>query len=259
LITPPPPGRRDHFSPQGYLRGFVHPDRVKGDKLLWVLSVQQQEWSEQSTESIGWTRGLYDYPAGSDPDATAEEVFLRPENDFPRVRERIRHEGVTAWPRYRDQLVLFAAMLAARSPLFLEQAAASIRDSLAHLPNADELARNYAITTMRAEVPARAARWNNDLHWALRFTGDPESPVVASDQSIGMDGVVADQRVALEDAGTVLFFPLSWDMCLFGSPAKFDNECEEFLESDLRRLRTFVAKQARLFVASPVRLAQLPE
>jgi hypothetical protein len=183
-------------------------------------------------------------------------VFVGPENDFPRVRDAIRQDGFSSWTRHREPLVLFAAMLAARSPLFLEQAAARIRGSLSHLPDAGVLARNYAITTMRAEVPQRAARWNKDLHWCLRFTRDPESPVVGSDQSVGMQGVVADPQFALEDARTVLFFPLSWEMCLFGSPARFDSECEEFLESDIWQMRAFVAKQARLFVASPVRLAQ---
>ena len=146
--------------------------------------------------------------------------------------------------------------------MFLDQAASSIRDSLAPYPDADVLARNYGLTTMRAEVEERSRRWQS-LHWALRFTTNPGSPVIGCDQSVGMDGYVDDIRVALQDPRTTLFFPVSWDMCLFGSPVELTPVCAEFIEADLQRLRSFVAKQARIFVVSPVHLegvaAQQPD
>jgi hypothetical protein len=246
-------GRRDHFSPQGYLRGFIHPERLNMQKPLWVFSVDRQVWNEQSTAAFGWAKGFYDYPVGSAPDGIAEEAFLRPENDLPVVREKIRSEGFATWSAHRDHLVRFAAMLSARSPMFLDQAAESLTDSLTGHPNADVLARNYALTTMRSEVEERSRRWH-DLHWVLRFTRDPESPVIGCDQSVGMDGYVHDVRLALHDYLTTLFFPVSWDMCLFGSPALLQPECAEFLEADLRRLRSFIVKQARVFVVSPMPL-----
>lgn len=248
-------GRRDHFSPQGYLRGFIHPARLDAQKPLWVFSVERQEWKEQSTAAFGWKRGLYDDPADSAASVAAEEVFLRPEIDFPAVREKIRSEGFMSWSRYRDPLVQFAAMLSARSPMFLAQAAGSIRGALSVLPDPDVLARNYGIAAMRSEVEKRSRRWK-DLFWVLRFTRHPESPVIGCDQSVGMDGQV-HVRVALQDYRTTLFFPVSWDMCLFGSPAKLEPECAEFLEPDLRRLRALVAKQAQVFVVSPVQLEGL--
>lgn len=246
-------GRKDHFTPQGYLRGFVHPERLNAQKPLWVLDVKRLEWREKSPAAFGWEKGLYDYAADSTPDGTAEEIFLRPENDFPVVREKIRSEGYPSWVQYRDQLVEFAAMLSARSPMFLDQAASSIRDSLAPYPDADVLAHNYGLTTMRTEVTDRGWRWRS-LHWALRFTTDPASPAIGCDQSVGMDGHVEDVRFALDDPQTTLFFPLSWDMCLFGSPARLEPTCAQFLEADLRRLRSFVTQQACSFVVSPVRL-----
>ena len=69
-----------------------------------------------------------------------------------------------------------------------------------------------------------------------------------------MDGYVENVGLALEDYGTTIFFPVSWDMCLFGSPARIGPDCARFLEADLRRLQSFVVKQARMFVVSPVKL-----
>lgn len=245
--------RRDHFSPQGYLRGFIHPERLSANKPLWVFSVEHLQWQERSPASFGWKRGLYDYSADVNADGAAEAVFLKPENEFPVVREKLRFQGYTQWRAHLDSLVRFAAMLSARSPMFLDQAATSIRHSLSGHANADLLARNYGLTAMRAEVMNRYDCWRK-LHWALRFTTKPESPVIACDQSVGIDGHVDDVRLALEDSRTTLFFPVSWDMCLFGSPARLEPDCAEFLEADLLRLRSFVMQQARVFVVSPIRL-----
>jgi len=68
-----------------------------------------------------------------------------------------------------------------------------------------------------------------------------------------MDGTVED----IQHPDTTLFFPISWDMCMFGSPAKLEPESAEFCESDLLRLRRFVIDQAKVFVASPTRLDDL--
>ena len=246
-------GRRDHFSPQGYLRGFIHPSRTAVAKPLWVFSVPNRRWRQRSTSAFGWKDGLYDYPLGSDPDGTAEDEFLRPENDFPAIREKIRRGGFATWAEHREDIVRFAAMLSSRSPVFLEQAAASIAPSLGDRRDSQQLAHNYSVTVMRSEIPARFKRWLA-LSWALRFTTDPGAPVVGCDQSVGMDGYEPDISSALGDDRTLLFFPISWDMCLFGSRATLTPECAEFVEADLLRLRSFIVKQARSFVVSPVRL-----
>lgn len=102
-----------------------------------------------------------------------------------------------------------------------------------------------------AQEHQRVDRLWRSLHWVLRFALDPNLPVIASDQSVGMDGYVDDPRLALHDSRTTLFFPVSWDMCLFGSPARLEPECAEFLEQDLRRLWSFVVKQTTSFVVSP--------
>lgn len=244
-------GRRDHFAPQGYLRGFIHPERLKEQKPLWVFDVKWRTWSERSTSAFGWKKGFYDYPIKSVPDGTADEAFLQSENEFPIALARIRSDGFDTWSADRDVLVRLAAMLSARSPVFLDQAAESIRDSLEGTPEASTLARNYALTLMRAEVHERTRRWQ-ELHWALRFTQDPQAPVIACDQSVGMDGRVRDRSLALQDPHTTIFVPMSWDMCLFGSPARLEPSCAAFVPEDLQRLQSFVIKQARIFVVSPV-------
>ena len=115
-------GRRDHYVPQAYLRGFIHPQRQGHPKPLWVLNVHRQEWSEKSPSQIGWERGFYNYAPESNPDATAEDAFRRLENDVPRIRDRIRANGYQSWTAHRDVLVDFAVMMETRSPLFRTQA-----------------------------------------------------------------------------------------------------------------------------------------
>src|SRR5215470_11335321 len=103
-----PLNRKAHFSPQGYLRGFVHPARVNHPKPLWVFDVQRSSWDQKSTSQFGYERAFYDYSSDSEPDATAEDLFKRPENDFPLIRDRIRNEGYSTWPQHRDVLLSFA-------------------------------------------------------------------------------------------------------------------------------------------------------
>ena len=138
-------GRHDHFVPQGYLRGFAHPDHASESRSLWVLNIADNKWERRGTDDFGWVRGFYDYSPGSVPDGVADDVFRKLENDLPRVREKIRSQGYSAWTKYTETLVHFAAMLSARSPMFVAQASSTIRHSL--LPHAERgaLARNYAL------------------------------------------------------------------------------------------------------------------
>jgi hypothetical protein len=52
-------GRKDHYIPQGYLRGFVDPARESLDKPLWHFALESGEWSEKSSSKVGWARGFY--------------------------------------------------------------------------------------------------------------------------------------------------------------------------------------------------------
>lgn len=247
-------GRRDHYVPQGYLRGFIHPSRDPSSGPLWVYQVTRRRWVQRSPKSVGWATGFYDDPVGSNPDGSADDVFRAHENAFPAARDAIRRQGYTTWGSHRDVLIGFAAMLSARSPLFLGQAANQVAPPSASDPEKEVLARSRGITTMRAEVPDRGDRWIRGLHWILRYVLDPASPVVASDQNVGMDGVAPDIAEAAADPRTTWFFPVAWDMYLLGSVARLEPACAESCDNDIRRLRSLVMAQAQRFVVSPVRL-----
>ena len=215
-------------------------------------------WRQKSPAQIGHVRGFYDYAPDSSPDASADEAFMRLENDFPRTRDAIRRDGYASWTRHRDVLVSFAAMLTARSPLFREQSSAEIFPPLTAHPQGAVLAKNYAITNMRAEILRRGAEWKS-YYWALSYTTTPEEPVITCDHPIAMRSDYADQRVAYEKKDFWLLFPVAWDMCLVGSTVPLDGELtRQFDPEHLRELAEYIRKQAGLFIVSPVQLTFPP-
>ena len=250
-------GRRDHYVPQAYLRGFVHPQRHDHPKPLWVLDLNRHEWSEKSPSQIGWARGFYDYEPGSNPDATAEDAFRRLENDVPGIRDCIRAKGYQGWTVYRDVLVEFAVMMAARSPLFRTQAVSQAHPSLTDWPTSNALAKNFSITLMRAEMRRRPKEWQG-YDWVLGYTRDPEFPFIASDRVVGMRGNELTAAEALRRNDFWLWCPLSWDMCLIASSQPLDAEPTAALGPvHVAELQTQTRQQARAFVASPVPISRL--
>jgi hypothetical protein len=251
--------RKDHYSPQGYLRGFIHPDREAHPKPLWVLDVVRKKWVERSPSQVAWGRGFYDYSEDGLPDATADQAFSVFENQLPRVRNQIRTEGYRSWNLHRQFLVAFAAMMAARSPLFRIQSVSTVEPSLAQEPTGAALAKNYSITLMRSEMRRRAAEWER-FDWVLSYTTNPEEPFVTSDQPVGMRGAAADQRIAWDRNDFWLWCPLSWDMCLIASSQPLRSQTTSSPSREhLAEIRLLTAKQARNFVASPCVLAHLSE
>lgn len=239
--------RKDHWVPQGYLRGFIHPGRLKHPRPLWVLDIDRGTWSEKSTSQIAWGRGFYDYSEGSQPDATADKAFSPLESRFPVVRDRIRTAGYEAWIDHRDHLVSFAAMLAARSPMFRNQTVSQVSPSLPA-----SLARNYSITTMRTELQHRPTKWL-EYHWVLGYTTNPDQPFVVGDQPVGMWGNEANQAKANELQDFWLWCPLSWDMCLIGSSRPLNAESTSELSPErLSEVQKLTRAQSAIFLASPV-------
>lgn len=253
----PSANRKDHITPQGYLGGFVHPERIDLARPLWVLDVQRGGWRERSTRQIGFERGYYDYEADSQPDATAEDAFMRLENDFPRVRQEIRRDGYASWPKHRELLVTFAGMMAARSTMFRGQAEAEVRGSLRSHTERQSLAKNYAITRMRSEIEARQQTWHA-WDWALGYAASPADPIVTSDQAVGMWGNAPDQATAHSNNEFWIWCPLSWDMCLIGSSRPLNAErTRELAPNHLSEVRSLTRKQASRFIVSPVRLEDM--
>ena len=245
-------GRRDHYVPQAYLRGFIHPQRQGHPKPLWVLNVHRQEWSEKSPSQIGWERGFYNYAPESNPDATAEDAFRRLENDVPRIRDRIRANGYQSWTAHRDVLVDFAVMMETRSPLFRTQAISQMRPSLADGPDGDVLAKNFAITLMRTEMRRRRQE-RKGYHWVLGYTKNPQHPFIVGDQVVGMWGDALTSVDVLLRNDFWLWCPLSWDMCLIASSLPLDaGPTADLRPEDVAELQTLAKRQATKFVASPV-------
>jgi hypothetical protein len=245
--------RKDHYSPQGYLRGFIHPERERHPTPLWVLDVVREEWVERSTSQIGWQRGFYDYPPDSEPDATAEDAFRRLERLLPRVRRLIRAEGYDTWIRHREVLVSFAAMLTARSPLFRSQSVSQVLPSLGDNLQASVLARNFSITLMRTEIERRAREWQL-YDWVLGYTRTPEHPFVTSDQGVGMRGNASDVAEALDQNDFWLWCPVSWDMCMVASSRTLkatSASASELRPEHVSEIQTLTRQQAARFVASP--------
>lgn len=249
--------RRDHYVPQGYLRGFVHPTRESLVRPLWVLDTRAREWSERSASQIGWERGFYDYELLGEPDATGDDAFRRLENDLPRLRRVIRETSYESWTAHRNTLVAFAAMMAARSPLFRTQAISQVLPSLAGEPNRASLAKNYSITLMRGEIQRRATDWQA-YHWVLAYTLNPEHPFVAGDQGVGMVGAALTLPEAFERNDFWLWCPLSWDTCLIASSQPLTARPTAELGRDhIAKIRDLTRRQAMRFIASPVPLPTL--
>jgi hypothetical protein len=182
--------RKDHYIPQGYLRGFIDPTRVGLPKPLWCLDISTDTWSPRSTSEVGHFRGFYDYVGAKAAVAElepADNAFVRLENDYPGVRDEIVSSGFALWTKHREFLLSFMRMMGVRSPLFREQKVAEgkmIRalvveeinherntikvKSLTPSPVSPAFIRNRAITQMREEIEKGAA-WLKDFHWALRF------------------------------------------------------------------------------------------
>jgi hypothetical protein len=116
--------RKDHYIPQGYLRGFIDPSRVGQPKPLWCLDIPTNTWSPRSTSEVGQDRGFYDY-AGAKAAVSelepADKAFVRLENDYPGIRNEIVSSDFALWTKHREFLMSFMRMMGVRSPFFREQ------------------------------------------------------------------------------------------------------------------------------------------
>jgi hypothetical protein len=262
--------RLDHHVPQCYLEGFIGPS---GNGQLSVFDKQKRRWFESGTPGAGAIKGFYDYSEGSVPDQTADGAFGELETTFPKVRRELIGGGFANWNKRLDTLLRFAQMLRVRTLLFREQALSRSRNLTFlkieeilppgpgesgtriryshHAPSEGELL-NKTITDMRMEIAGGAA-WMSDLQWCLRTTAIVEGPFVTCDGPVVMEGRVHQAAHALKDSETLVFFPLCWQACLVGSPAKLDIETGALGPDDMKRLRALYFKSARRFVFSPLR------
>jgi hypothetical protein len=193
MSTAPVPGkrRRDHYLPQGYLRGFIDPARGSESRPLWVLDVRYNKWYMKAPKQVAHGEGFYDY-AGDSPELqdleTADEAFLELENAFPIIRDRLIAGNFRDWKHHRKFLFRFMQILRARSPLFFEQKQAEGKalrtwtvkevhpdgktitvDSIEPKPPSDAFIKNRTILHMREEIK-KGVDWLSNFEWALRYT-----------------------------------------------------------------------------------------
>ncbi len=163
-------GRKDHYVPQGYLRGFIDPAREDLDKPLWVFDLKAKASSEKSTTEIGWERGFYDYSSAEVDAEHLDVTFANFEREFPMVREHMEGRRYKGWlKQHRAFLLGYMQMMRARSPLFIQQQTSQNRnlrgatvtavdgnkitvDSLELRPMPEPFIRNRTISDIREAI-----------------------------------------------------------------------------------------------------------
>jgi hypothetical protein len=265
--------RKDHYIPQGYLRGFIDPSREKHPRPLWRLEIPTNTWSARSPKEVGHRRRFYDYVGVGTmlETETADSAFLRMENDYPLIRREMVSSGFARWTEHLEFLLGFMQMMRARSTLFREQRVAEGKTllhyeieevypdrnaiklkSMTPTPVSPAFIKNRAITEMREEIQKGAA-WLKDFDWALRYSDSITDPFVISEVPFIVEGPPGGVKYAVEHPDSLLMFPLCWQACLFGSRKHFDVQTQKFGLDDMRTMRKKYRAGAEAFMLSPVR------
>jgi len=264
--------RRDHYLPQTYLRGFIDPARAHLPKPLWCYHLQMRSWRERSPKEIGYIDGFYDFAIENTAAEHPDMTFQRLENDFPRIRTQMIKDGFRSWTNHKKLLLSYMQMIRARSPLFFAQWREKSKtfrlstvvevgvdrrslkvDSLGGRPMTQAETQNWTISQMREEIK-KGPDWLANFHWALRYTDAPRDPFIAAEQPLVMIGNSSDAATAINDPETLIYFPICWQACLFGSIQSFDVETDKFQPEDLQRARRAYIENGRKFLVSPQRL-----
>lgn len=268
-------GRKDHYLPQAYLRGFIDPSQAKEQRPLWLFQIPCKTWKRCNTAEIGFIRGFYDYSKGIDPSLqTADQSFADLERNFTPVLREIAANNFSNWLEHRDFLLRFMQMIRARSPLYFEQKRATAKNSAAWVIDEINIDRNQ-LKVRPAELPEhfvknrsliemmeeiqKGSDWLNKFDWALRYTDLPENSFFASDTPFGVSGPVEGQHQhvswnALQHPDTLFFFPLCWRACIVGSPRLFDIKTDKATLEFVRQVRHMYRTNARAYLISPVKL-----
>ncbi len=267
--------RRDHYLPQGYLRGFIDPSRAKCPQPLWRYDVRHKVWSQRSTKGVGYQIGFYDYASIETELETADSAFLKLENNYPLIRAQMISNNFARWAEHRYFLLNYIQMMRARSLLFFEQKREEGKNlralvieevnhehrsvkvrSMTPVPVPDTFIRNRAIVQMREEIQ-KGASWLKDFNWALRYCDSPTNPFITGEIPFIVEGSCARLEDAMQHHDTLLFFPLCWQACLIGSRQFFHVETDRFASEDMRKIRRMYRQSANIFLVSPTKLDDL--
>jgi len=262
-------GRKDHYAPQGYLRGFIDPTRSGLDKPLWHFDIESKQWSEKSTREVGWERGFYDYDKAT-PDMEHPDVtFAKFEREFPLVRDTMLRKGFKDWAKQQKTFLLgYMQMMRARSPLFIEQSTKQNEglrmvkvtsvgprnkvtvDTMEPYAPTVQFVRNRTISMIREEIQ-KGVDWAADFHWCLRYTRSPNNPFVTGTLPVVTEGPAPTLVEAMSHPDTLIWFPLCWQACLIGSLRRFDKGTDEADQSVLNHVREMFLRPSSGYVISP--------
>lgn len=268
----PPRDRKDHYVPQGYLRGFIDPERLKNDRPLWCLDKRRNHWVRKSPKQICHVVGMYDFSNDAIDAEHADVTFKTMEDSFPAIRDGLQRRSFAGWQGNLDFLLPYMQMIRVRSPQFFVEQGQAVADSfLGRITSIDETrtkitydnsqpltedeVHDGTLTKMREEF-ANGAAWMVDFHWQIRTTFDPRNPVVTSEQPLFVKGEKEQTEGAmtmdlLRDAASEVYFPLCWQACIVGRAEPFGKDVETFEQPDLMQLRHIVAEMAPEYLISP--------
>lgn len=274
----PPRNRKDHYVPQGYLRGFIDPARARNDRPLWCLNKWRNQWERKSPRQICHLVGMYDFSNDAIEVEHADMTFKLMEDEFPSLRDELIRDGFRGWRRHLDFLCRYMQMIRVRSPQFFVDQGREIDTSfvgrvtgvddenrkITLTPNprlSDDEIHDFTLTKMREEFKKGAA-WMADFHWQIRTVPDSSDPVIASEAPLFFKGDLpltgpAPTMEMLKHESAVVYFPLSWQACLVGRLASFDSDVEPFGRADLLELRHMIAEMAPQYAISPQRVDSL--
>lgn len=274
-------GRRDHYLPQGYLRGFIDPAREDMAQPLWKLDIASKQWSERGTKQLGHITGFYDY-AGEGPEIdslpSSDETFSELENRFPIVREQLlllKKKGFRNWTKHLPFLLRYMDMLRARSPLYFRQKEVEGKNtptwtidkvdgktitlkSMEPSPPSDVFIKNMTLSHMRGEIQKQGVWWG-DFNWALRYTDSVTEPFVTSETPFVAEGPASVLADAIQHPDTLLYFPVCWQVSLFGRRSRFNRGTDKVDLHDIRILRRKYRLFAENFLVSPAKLDDITD
>jgi hypothetical protein len=264
--------RKDHYIPQGYLRGFIDPARRNNDKPLWCLNKLYNQWETRSTTQICCREGMFDFSGDAIAAEHPDQTFGRMENDFPDIRDKLVQTKFITWREHKDFLLRYMQMIRVRSPAYFVQKGDDLSNSLvATITSVDHAANKTTIDSPRrlsaAEIKnmtlanmqyefRQGVAWMADFHWQVKITSDTHDPVVTSETPLFVEGRKQQtERIVtwdlLEDNATQIWFPLCWSAVLVGRKRPFDTDLESFDQSSLTGLRHIICEMTPKYVISP--------
>lgn len=268
-------GRKDHYLPQTYLRGFVPPNGSKEQRPLWLFQAHDKKWKRCSTSEIGFIHGFYDYSRGIDGSVqSADDTFADLERNYRLIVRDLNVNNFSNWTSHKEFLLRFMQMIRSRSPLYFEQKFRDYKakpawrveeisdDNAAFKVKQIELEnhfiKNRTLIDMTDEI-AKGADWLNRFDWALRYTDSIEECFFTSNNPFVVIGPREDQHDpvswdAIEDPETLLLFPICWRACLLGSQRSFDVKYDRVAPGLVQLFRDLHRNNPIKYAVSPIML-----